>query len=252
MVGHDFTLGDWDECADCREDRRQAEEHQAEEARQEEIAAVREDFRRRAGLPGHFWTQTFDSWLLEKGWKETRVFQAVRRWARNMPDPPVGYPSLVLHSPKPGPGKTTLAACVINHLIGEWPVDPRQPVLPVRYETGPDLNQRVRATYNIRDGDVEWRETEWEVYNSLRGVKLLVLDDVGDPRKEPRSDHTQRVYFHLIDLRYRDDLPILLCTNSDGPELEALIGPYAYDRIVEMAGRVIKVSGHSRAQRRKG
>lgn len=251
IAGREMTFGDRSACPPCREKQLEEEELEAERGREEEIALIRESLRRRAGVPQKFWDLTFDKWVEEREWKQTRAFKTVRRWVRDLPDPPLGYPSLILHSPK-GHGKSALVACAMNYLVDTWPVDPRSPVLPVRYETGPSLGLRVRATYNMREGDVQWRETEAEVYDSLRGVKLLVLDDVGDSEKEPKSAHTKRVYFHLIDLRYRDDLPVLLCTNSIGQELESMIGEYAYDRLLEMAERVVTVAGFTRAQRLQG
>ena len=168
----------------------------------------------------------------------------MRKWATEFPEDPRGYPSLILYSSAPGPGKTTLAACVINHLIDRWNGDPdNRPALPVRYETGPSLNLRVRGTYNSRPDDGPWRETEAEVYVSLKGVKLLVLDDVGDPDKEAPTEHTRRVYFHVIDQRYCEPLPVLLVTNSQEKQLEAVMGKYNVDRVIGMAGMVLTVSG---------
>lgn len=250
LLGRPFTLGDRQTCPECRQ-RTQEEDERQEEARlAEEVAGIREDFRRRSGLPIRFWHSTFDAWPgLE--WPETRAMQSVRKWIRELPERPVGYPSLILHSPEPGHGMSTLAACAINYLIDTWPIDPRQPIMPVRYETGPGLGLRVRDTYSIRPGEESWRETEADVYATLRGVKLLVLDDVGDSEKEPRSEHTRRVYFHLLDLRYRDNLPLLIITNSDGEDLKSHIGAFAYDRLSEMSGRIVRVAGQTRAQRRK-
>ncbi len=65
-------------------------------------------------------------------------------------------------APAPRPGKITLAACGINHLIDRWN---------------------------------------------------------GDPDKEPSTEHTRRVYFHLIDERYGEPLPVLLITNSQERQL---------------------------------
>jgi DNA replication protein DnaC len=249
LLGRTMTLGDRSTCPACRQKAQEEDEREERERQVEEIAGIREDFRRRSGLPIRFWHSTFDAWPgLE--WPETRAMQSVRKWIRELPERPVGYPSLILHSPEPGHGMSTLAGCAINYLIDTWPIDPRQPVLPVRYETGPGLGLRVRTSYNIRPGE-DWRETEGEVYDSLRGMKLLVLDDVGDSEKEPRSEHTRRVYFHLLDLRYRDNLPLLIITNSDGDDLRSHIGAFAYDRLSEMSGRIVRVAGQTRAQRRK-
>ncbi len=176
----------------------------------------------------------------------------------NFPSNPVGYPSLVLYSEEPGHGKTTLAVCAANHLIDRWDGDPQlpHPVAPVRYETGPGLGIRIRASYNLNaqtDGLEErdlFRETEAAIYQGFNGPPLLILDDVGDHRKEPVTDHTSRVYFHIVNQRYQEHLPILLITNSRGKGLEDLMGRYAVDRIHEMsAGQWLAVPGRTRRQR---
>ncbi len=248
FMGRPYIWGDWQECAPCLAAREAQEE---EEQARNVLLAVRQDFRRRCGLPRKYLPETFAAWE-ERGWTRSRAFHQVRRWAQSFPEIPAGYPSLILHSEMPGTGKTTLAACAINALIHRWEGGPDHPVLPVLYETGPSLNIRVRATYNIRPDEAPWRETEREMYQSLRWVDLLVLDDVGDPDKEHASDHTRRLYFHIIDQRYGDGLPVLLVTNSQGEELEKIMGKYAVDRLAEMAGgQIITVAGKTRQQRFK-
>ena len=254
LFGRERRFFDYQECPGCRAEREEREQAQAARALEVEKQGVREELRRTCGLPRRFWKMTFGLWV-ERGWTQTKTFRAVRKWAHDFPDTesettPDGYPSLVLQSEKPGHGKTTLGACVINHLIDRWDGNPARARLPVRYETGPGLALRIRATYNIRPGEESWREAEAEVYHSLAGVRLLVLDDVGDPGKEKASEHTRRMYFHLIDQRYGLDVPLLLITNSRGKPLEEVMGEFAVDRIAEMAdGRVHDVRGRSRRQR---
>ncbi|KKL74491.1 hypothetical protein LCGC14_2064350 [marine sediment metagenome] len=250
-MGRPYVYGDWHECVPCRAAREEQEAQEAEEQARNAILAARQDLRRRCGLPRKYWHETFAAWE-ERGWPRSRAFHKVRRWAQEFPSIPAGYPSLILHSELPGTGKTTLAACAINALINRWEGGPDHPVLPVLYETGPSLNIRVRSTYNIRPDEAPWRETEREMYRNLCWVNLLVLDDVGDPDKEPASDHTRRLYFHIINQRYNDGLPVLLVTNSGGEELEKIMGKYAVDRLSEMTGGdIITVDGKTRKQRFK-
>lgn len=251
ILGRLRVSGDRTECDICHAAREEREAQEAEEQARNALLSARQDLRRRCGLPRKYWHETFAAWE-ERGWPRSRAFHQVRRWAQSFPEIPAGYPSLILHSEMPGTGKTTLAACAINALINRWEGDPDRPVLPVLYETGPSLNIRVRATYNIRPDEAPWRETEREMYRSLCWVDLLVLDDVGDPDKEPASDHTRRIYFHIIDKRYGDGLPVLLVTNSQGEGLEKIMGKYAVDRLAEMAGgQIIIVTGKTRKQRFK-
>ncbi len=249
LLGRTMVFGDRQECPSCRSAREELEAREAESQARLARLAVREDFRRRSGLPRKYWQETFARWE-ERGWPRNRGYLQVLRWAEEFPDNPAGYRSVILHSRLPGVGKTTLAACAINALIERWNGDPDRAVPPVRYETGPSLNIRLRSTYGIRPDEAPWRETEAELYRNLRGVKLLVLDDVGDPDKEPATDHTRRMYFHVIDQRYGDGLPVFLVTNSQGKELEQVMGRYTVDRLYEMAGgKTFTLPGKTRKQR---
>ena len=96
---------------------------------------------------------------------------------------------------------------------------------PVIYETGTGLLRRIRGSYNLPPGSTH--ETEEEIYYRLRGVKLLILDDVG---KTVASEHTRRVFYEVIEDRYSTGLPLIMVSNMEGEELENLIGPAAYER----------------------
>ncbi len=181
---------------------------------------LQQNWRGGCGLPLKYEEETFDRWR-ERGWLESKAWKAIRRWAEEFPlSKASGYPSIFTWSESNGTGKSTLTGCVANCLFERYEGDVSFPC-PVRYETGPGLLVRVRATYNIRREDEARRETEDDVYRKLRGVKLLILDDVG---KETPSDHTSRVYFHLIDQRYTDGLPVMLVSNLNLSGLGRFLG----------------------------
>ncbi len=208
------------ECATCREARQAEEAARAEEERRLGLVRLQEKWRESCGLPQRFREETFDRWR-ERGWAESGAFTAVRSWAEGFPlDRPFGYPSLLLCSEENGTGKSTLAGCVANRLFERYEGDIPAPC-PVRYETGPGLLVRVKATYNIHPGEEARRETEEEVYRKLRGTKLLVMDDVG---KEPATLHTSRVYFYIMDQRYGDGLPVMLISNKNLEGLREFLG----------------------------
>lgn len=255
--GHQFMGRDFSQkyCEPCREAREAV--HLQEEFGQVELAKqrVRDSWRRTSKIPPRFAGETFALWE-ERGWRKHAAFKAVKAWAENFPENAVGYPSLILYSADPGHGKTTLAICAANHLIDRWDGDPEEPRrAPVRYETGPGLGVRIRASYNLNERsegieERDVRETEADIYQYFQGPPLLILDDVGDPRKEPATEHTSRVYFHIVNERYSHNVPILLITNSRGSHLEDLMGRYTVDRIHEMAnGQWLAVPGRTRTQR---
>ncbi len=220
------------QCPECIE-RLRAEEAQrvAEEAEEAGRALLVAQARVREqwveSMPRKFWESTFESWQGRSGL--TGVVRECQKYADDFSlEDAHGYPSLWLFSETNGLGKSHLANAVAHRIFQRWDGDPGRASCPVRYETGPGLLVRIRATY---DRGVSGLDTEERVYRSLRGVPLLILDDVG---KETPSEHTRRVYFHLIDQRYQEDLPVMLCTNVPGERLEDLLGPATADRLYEM------------------
>lgn len=208
-----------------------------------ERIAVRERWRRGCGIPEDFQLKTFDRFERKL---QPDAYDATWNWAeRFWVDGPRGYPSLLLYSDGPGVGKSHLMSAIANYIIRHWEGDPKHAICPIRFESGPGLVRRIRATYNIPRED-QWHEREEDVYAELRGVRLLMLDDLG---KEKASDHTREVYWHILDERVKRDLPMVLSSNlppQGSGSLEELMGKYSTDRLVGMTrGHVIDMTGPS-------
>lgn len=219
-----------DRCPDCRRKKREEDEV----AVREETMRFQDSTRRRwlveCGIPRKFSTATFETWTPRAGSIEVAA-DACRVYAEAFPIDGYnshGWHSLGLSSDGNGLGKTFLVAAIANRLIQRWAGVPGEPC-PVMYQTGTGLLRRIRGSYNLASGSTH--ETEEEIYFGLRGVKLLILDDVG---KVVASDHTRRVFYEIIEDRYSTELPLIMVSNMMGPYLENLIGTAAYDRFYEM------------------
>ena len=188
----------------------------SEEVPNRALDDLRHRWRQKSGLPHNYWDKTFSTW---KG--KHKAFESVKKWAEEFPmTRPFRYPSLFLYSASNGVGKSHLAASVANHLIERWQGNIEdEPACPVRYETGPSLLLRIRDSYEKVEG--KKLETEADIYRSLRGTSLLIVDDIG---KEKTSAHTSQVYFHIIDQRYSDGLPVMFISNLSMPEIGAFLG----------------------------
>lgn len=234
------------DCPRCREAKLEAEIAREQQVRLERQGEVREDFPRRALMPRKLWKQTFQSWVGKRG-----EMGVAKSYADNFPQEwrPWGYHSLMLFSRLNGTGKTHLCAAIANQIFALWNDDPDpRPGCPVLYHTDPTLLVRIRATYNVRPGEESWRETEKEVYDSIAGKPLLILDDVGKDRPQRASEHTKRVYFHIVDERYNAELPMVLASNMTLAEMETFLGsvtgPAVVSRLTEMLqGKVVELSG---------
>jgi DNA replication protein DnaC len=109
---------------------------------------------------------------------------------------------LYLHGPV-GRGKSSLAIAAAAEL-GEVAL----------YVSVPRMLTRLRATY---DGDGR----EGEVLDSLYGVPILILDDLG---KEKRSDWACEKLFQVIDERWANHRRTIVTSNFDIGALEDRLG----------------------------
>jgi DNA replication protein DnaC len=98
-----------------------------------------------------------------------------------------------------GCGKTHLAAAVANARIEQ---DEN-----VLFITAPDLLDHLRTTYGPT-ADIGYDE----MFDRLRNIPLLVLDDLGVENPSPWA---QEKLFQLLNYRYNHKLPTIITTNTD-------------------------------------
>jgi len=214
----------------------------------------RERWRRQCGITKHLLSRsTFDNF--ESGYQDKALKNCLKYAQGFNLDDANGYRSLILYSPNPGVGKTHLMVAIANYAIDRWNGEPEvdrrgSPACrcPIRFEKGPGLVLRIRATYSIRDKDNQ-HEREEDVYNELKGVKLLLLDDVG---KEKPSDFTRQLYWTVIDERVTSGLPLVMTCRLPLDSLESLMGEDTVDRLYGMTGgKVETLTGESYRRRKK-
>lgn len=239
------------ECPQCKETRLAEEKRVEDQELDLRRIAIRERWRKVCGIPWGLQCTKFGGFDPEY---QRKPLKLCREWAENFNlENPKGAPSLVLFSEVPGVGKTTLMACIANHIIDNWRGDPDTTTCPIMFESGPGLVRRIRATYNIPEANV-YHEREEQVYAQLRGVKLLMLDDVG--KEQPHSYRfTQEVYWYIIDERVKAGLPVVISSRLEmtGPgSLEELMTVDAVDRLYGMCrGQIVTLGGTSYRRRHK-
>ena len=235
------------ECPGCKEKREAEEAVEREEYLKVARVEQREKWQKRSGIPGYLLTRTFDNF--EPGYQD-KALKNCRKFAEEFDlDNPTGCRSFILYSPKPGVGKTHLMVAVANYIIDQWNGEPEvdswgsaRTHCPIRFEKGPGLVLRIRATYSIRDRD-NLHEREEDIYHELKGVKLLLLDDVG---KEKPSDFTRQLYWSVIDERVTSGLPVIITCRVPLDSLAELVGEDTVDRLYGMTGgRVETLTGES-------
>jgi len=233
------------ECPECKAKREEQERLEAEEENRLRLIALKERWRKSCGVPQWMLDKTFENF--EASFQKVAYREALSYADGLNLDDAMGYRSLILYSQDNGVGKTHLAIAIANRVISSWNGNRESSACPIRFESGPGLIRRIRATYNI--GLDAYHEREEDVYNQLRGVKLLILDDIG---KEKPSEHTREVYFYIIDERYKAGLPVVMTSNlplEGEPSLSDLMGASTVDRLVGMSrGKVIELKGKSYRQ----
>lgn len=128
---------------------------------------------------------------------------------------------LYLHG-KPGRGKTGLAVAVLHELIAKG-----QSGL---FKVVPDLLERIRRTYHSRES---YESSEQDVLESLYGVGVLVLDDIGS---EKSSDWVSEKLFQVVGHRHDHHKRTIITSNLDLRALGEHLGhPRTPSRIDELA-----------------
>lgn len=187
----------------------------AEEAQQEldrRVAA--------ANLPA----QTFETWEKRKGTKQ--AYAAAQAYSAPVPlHTPSVAPILMMVGTR-GTGKSHLLAAIGHARLQRGET--------VRYEQTTDLLDRLKATYDHREG----AETNSEVLDQLHGVKVLLLDDLGT---EQRTNWSEPVLTALIDDRYRNGRWLVVTTNTRSQaEMEEHNGPRIADRLWDDQTGIVK------------
>ena len=233
------------ECPACRAIREAEEKAKNERELEDARGILRSAWMRRCGIPVLFQDMIWEN--LDPGYMP-RQQQICRQWAEKFDlAKPSQSPSLFIMSPGPGVGKTLLCSLIGIQVIMNWHGEPEGARCPVLFLSGPQLVMRLRSTYDI-PADRPNHEREENVYRDLKGVRLLILDDVG--KEQPRSYRwNQEVYWTIINERVAAGLPIVM--NSGLPltgedSLEALMGKDTVDRLYGMCrGKVIELKGES-------
>ncbi len=239
------------ECPECAAAREADERRQEAEEMNRQRGVVRQRWVKESGIPWHLNASRFQD--LDRAYSR-EAQRLCLEWVRGFSiDKPGSSPSLMLFSKEAGVGKTTLLTCMASHIFEGWQGKPSRARCPVKFESGPGLVRRIRGTWDL-PADGPRHEREEDVYNQLRGVPLLMLDDVG--KEQPRSYRfTQEMYWFIVDERVKAGLPLVL--NSRLPltgknSLEDLMGKDTVDRLYGMCkGEIVEIEAQS-YRRQKG
>ena len=118
-----------------------------------------------------------------------------------------------------GSGKSYLAACLFNALIGE-----EKPALWVRVA---EFLSQIKRGFS----DEEERERAARLYRLAQEADVLFLDDVGKTHPGRDSSWVEEQLFGIIDARYCEELPTVATTEWTAAGLAERIGDSVVSRL---------------------
>ena len=125
-------------------------------------------------------------------------------------------------------GGKTIAACALLQHFGRG-----------HYITRGDLISKFRRAYAAGRG----KETTDEVATKYNQSPLLVLDEF---EKADDGRDASNLLFRIIDTRYREMLPTIICGNATLEHFKQIVGEYAYSRISGAGSSLIEFEGVDR------
>jgi DNA replication protein DnaC len=210
-------------CDDEETERRQREERdRAAAATARQLASRRE----RAGLPRRHFESSFDNFTATND-EHKRALHTAEGFANNFLSV-LQAGSCLIFSGGVGTGKTHLACAIANQLLGSF---------GVIYTTGYALVRSIRGAWR-NDSTV----SETEVVNKYSTVQLLIIDEIG---AQFGSEGERVQLFDILNARYDRVLPTIIITNLTMQELRECIGERSYDRLTEIGGSVLTLTGES-------
>ena len=154
------------------------------------------------------------------------VLRPLRRYLRDLEDNLAAGRGLWLGGDL-GTGKTSAAALIAKEASARGHT--------VAFHTAPELLARIRETFN---DDSE--HTYAELFEQLRSLDLLVIDDMGTQQTRPWV--LEQLYV-IVNDRYLDERAIVITTNFPEPELSEQVTPRVTSRLLEICGQPISFSG---------
>lgn len=97
-----------------------------------------------------------------------------------------------------------------------------------------DISRMVRDCYSKN-------ESEFDLIDSLAFTRLLVIDEIG---VQQDTKHETLLITDLIDRRYGNLLPTIICSNLNKEKLKEVFGERSWDRLMQN-GSIIPIVGKS-------
>lgn len=193
-------------------ERRQKELEEWERRQKEEKLQA---FKAGSGMDSQYFDASLDSNVYDTDYEKTCI-EGLKNFCSSVKE---GQGLFLIILGTVGTGKTYSACAVMNELKYGTYLDM------------PELNLKLHTA--DRFGAKESRE---QLLHRLASCKLLVLDEVG--RFAGNQGQEQEILFYLLNKRYANNRPTVICSNLNVKEFSSYIGQALTDRL---KGRNIKI-----------
>tara|TARA_B100000929_G_scaffold227643_1_gene183949 strand:- start:283 stop:1104 length:822 start_codon:yes stop_codon:yes gene_type:complete len=229
--------GKWSECPQCLDEDLRAQSQAAiREQRSTSVEQRRAKMHEGAMIPKRFRNRTLESYETEGSRDKARVKAICQAYVERFDDRLAQGGGLVFVGGV-GTGKSHLAYAIGNALL-----DREHTVLGIDvYELIDLVKEKV-----YREGGMSERQA---VRTLVDGLDLLILDEVG---AQLGTDWEMVMLFKVINERYKEELPTILISNLDKPELEGYLGPRVMSRTEEGGGTTLVLDWEDYRSRGKG
>lgn len=195
-----------------------AEQEQERRQREAQVMASRfSDLMNRSGIPPLFQEATLENFTATTE-EQRAALAACREFVDSVQLRQWGAPWLV---GTVGVGKTHLACAMASAYMRKFLELDRW--ASAIYTTPRGITRNLRSTWR-KDSNV----SEEQVLDLFAGAGLLILDEVG---ASVGSESETAQISELLDLRYGNQLPVVLVSNLTPKEIRGALGERAYDRL---------------------
>lgn len=211
--------GRWSGCLACADEmgraREQIEAERAQQERQLTADQALQDAMGLAAIPQRLRARSFADYEVTTP-QQRAALATCRAFAEDFEQHYRAGTGLILAGTK-GTGKGHLSASIQMALLANW---------RTQYLTARDLILAVRDTW--APGAAMTERQALQLFGDR--VQLLVIDEIG---ASYGSDGERQVLNDVIDARYRNCRPTILCTNLNQAGMAEAIGDRAFDRLLE-------------------
>jgi len=217
-----MTRSIWSRCPKCSEEIREREQQKKRKIEQISMEKQKQDFYRKSGIMRRY--QGIKLANIQPYKSQVLPIRFARKFIDRFKEMSKEGKTLIFCGTL-GTGKTMIVSAMIQTL-GHG-----------RYCRAIDIGREIRSSYTNINRNI----SEKEVINSFVSPEFLVIDEVG---VNQGTENEQMLITDVIDRRYCEMKPTVICSNLNRSGLAIFLGASAWDRLMQNC-MIIPMTGNS-------